>query len=95
MKKDAIAMRLPADRSGARVDGPLRVPTPKDVDPAPAVLSEEAVDAVLESAGIHRMQREREHLNRMLHDAAVEAARDGACTPIEEREQVGPRFLWG
>jgi hypothetical protein len=71
--------------AGARAESQREVAASPDVHAAAAVLSDEAVDIMLEAttgATASPMRHEFD-LQRATHDAALEAARDGECTPAE------------
>jgi hypothetical protein len=80
MTKNGPELKIwPAEPAGARADGPRELRPAPGAPAAAAVLSEEAVHLLLEATTAAE-------LRRVLHDAAVEAARDGVCTPPEECE---------
>jgi hypothetical protein len=75
-------------RAGARAEGQRELSASPDAHAAAAVLSDEAVDIMLEAAtgAAASPMRHEFDLQRVIHDAALEAARDGECTPAEECE---------
>ncbi len=78
----------PAEPTATGADSRRAMPASLHAPAASTVLSEEAVHIMLETtagAGALPMRHELE-LQGAAHAAAVEAARDGICTPVEECE---------
>jgi hypothetical protein len=74
--------------TGARAESQREVSASPDSHAAAAIMSDEAVDIMLEAAtgAAASPMRHEFDLRRVTHEAALEAARDGECTPAEECE---------